>query len=516
MTVRAVLGLLLLAIAARGLRSPGRAIRSTSTLQLPLWNRLSTWWDGGEQQKPSALPVPDTSTQTTTSKKKNDYRETIIVGAGMAGLSCATYLQRFGYKNILVLEADSGPGGRVRTDSHPEGYLLDRGFQVFIEEYPEARRLIGDEGYSALDLRQFRSGALVYKDGALQTVSDPLRCPEDLVGSILSPVGSFVDKAKVGLYSMNSRFRESLDDVLARPETTTLSFLQERLQLSEVMIDSFFKPFYQGIFLAPLEKQSSRLFEFVFKMFASGAAALPAEGMGKVASRVAGELGEGVVVYNAGVSGISRKDDKTWTVTTSASGGADYDCSNLVLATDPEAFKRLISAGAAGSADGSIPEGRASLCLYYGLDDKDLPPEANSPTLILNGELGTGGIARVNNVCFPSLVAPKYAPKGKHLCSVTIVGASNAELHEVVLDSAVRQQLGDWWGHDRIKAWKLLRTYRIPYAQPAQTPPYALERPVKTQESGLYVGGDHRGTATLNGAIRSGRLVAQSIIKLYV
>ena len=48
----------------------------------------------------------------------------IIIGAGMSGLACATWLHRAG-RPVLVLEAADGVGGRVRTDVTPDGFRLD-------------------------------------------------------------------------------------------------------------------------------------------------------------------------------------------------------------------------------------------------------------------------------------------------------------------------------------------------------------------------------------------------------
>ncbi len=80
--------------------------------------------------------------------------EVIIVGAGMAGLSCAHHLHKAGI-SFKILEASDGVGGRVRTDK-VDGFLLDRGFQIFLTSYPEARAMLD---YSALDLRPFYAGA---------------------------------------------------------------------------------------------------------------------------------------------------------------------------------------------------------------------------------------------------------------------------------------------------------------------------------------------------------------------
>lgn len=56
--------------------------------------------------------------------------DVIVVGAGVAGLSCAVTLAQRGVTPV-VLEASDGVGGRVRTDV-VDGFLLDRGFQIFL------------------------------------------------------------------------------------------------------------------------------------------------------------------------------------------------------------------------------------------------------------------------------------------------------------------------------------------------------------------------------------------------
>ena len=60
--------------------------------------------------------------------------DVIIVGAGLAGLSCARRLMAAGIP-FVILEADRRIGGRIKTD-RVDGFLLDHGFQVLQTAYP--------------------------------------------------------------------------------------------------------------------------------------------------------------------------------------------------------------------------------------------------------------------------------------------------------------------------------------------------------------------------------------------
>lgn len=65
-------------------------------------------------------------------------RHAIIVGAGVAGLTAAKQLADAGV-SVTLLEASDDVGGRIRTDI-VDGFILDRGFQVFIEAYPKCAK----------------------------------------------------------------------------------------------------------------------------------------------------------------------------------------------------------------------------------------------------------------------------------------------------------------------------------------------------------------------------------------
>lgn len=141
--------------------------------------------------------------------------------------------------------------------------------------------------------------------------------------------------------------------------------------------------------------------------------------------------------------------------------GSIIACDAIVVATEEANALKLL--GDRLKKEGGLPiGGRGSTCLYYAFDGK---PLLKDPLLILNGE-GTSAEKPVNNVVFLSSIAPSYAPEGKTLVSVTVVGVTATP--DARLDQSVRNHLSDWFGQETVKGWELLRIYRIPYAQPKQ------------------------------------------------
>ena len=406
-----------------------------------------------------------------------------IIGAGLAGLACARRLHEQGC-DVHLLEASDAVGGRVRTDT-VDGFRLDRGFQVLLTAYPETQRELD---YDALDLHSFFDGALVHVNGGLHRIADPFRHPFDAPRTLFAPVGTFRDKLRVA-QARRALLHDTLADVMARPETSTLDALRDRWGFSDVMINRFFRPFFGGIFLDRTLESSSRMFEFVFKMFSEGAAALPAGGMQAIPEQMATHLPDDGLRLNTPVSSVEGQ-------TVHLESGGTLDADAVVVATDAPSAHRLLD------DDGPPPEGASTQCLYYAANASPV----DLPVLVLNGD----GVGPVNNLCVLSDVAPGYAPDDRSLISVVVVGVQQE--HNGTLERAVRQQMIDWFGL-QAGGWEHLRTYSIPYALPDQRPPFLSppERPTRRRR-GLYVCGDHRQTASLNGAIASGRAAAQAVL----
>jgi len=407
--------------------------------------------------------------------------DVVIIGAGLAGLCCARRLQEKGI-SFQILEASDGIGGRVRTD-HVDGFLLDRGFQVLLEGYPEARHVLD---YDALQLKSFDPGALIWFAGRLNRFIDPWRKTGEWRAAYDSPVGSLADKLRMA--RLRSRLKNaSMDKIFSRPEKSTIAALKSS-GFSPAMIQHFFEPFFGGIMLDRDLHASSRMFEFVFSMMSKSNISVPAHGMGAIPQQLAAKFPARAVRFGAHVDSLLSN-------TLTLGESEKITPRAVVVATDgPSAAKLLGEIPLAGS--------RSVSCFYYATDN----PPVTEPILLLAGTRG----GTVNNLCVMNTVAPNYAPVGQYLISVSVLG--DFPLTDEQLGGFIIADLKGWFG-PVVRSWKFLRSYRIPHAQPAQSPG-ALEppeRPVRIRP-GVYVCGDHRDNASINGAMVSGRRAADALI----
>jgi len=204
----------------------------------------------------------------------NERPQVLIIGAGLAGLSCAWHLHQAGV-SFQILEASSSVGGRVQTDVC-DGFLLDRGFQVLLTAYPEARAMLD---YSDLALNNFYPGAMVRVADTFHRVADPFRHPIDAAANIFSPVGTLADKLRIA--TLRHRvLTGKRAELFERPETKTLEALQNE-GFSEAIIRTFFRPFLGGVFLDPELNTSSRLLNFYFGCSRSATRRCPREAWGQ-------------------------------------------------------------------------------------------------------------------------------------------------------------------------------------------------------------------------------------------
>jgi phytoene dehydrogenase-like protein len=406
-------------------------------------------------------------------------KSVIIIGAGIAGLTAAKLLKAKGCK-VLILEASDGIGGRIRTDEK-DGFLLDRGFQVLLTAYPEAKELLD---YKALDLKPFLPGAKILYQKGITEIMDPLRRPSAFLKTILSPAGSFGDKLQM-LFLKKHLEKQSIEEIFNEPEQTTDSYLL-RKGFSDKMISLFFRPFLAGIFLERDLLTSSRMFNFVFKMFSEGDTVIPAKGMGEIPKQLAKTLHPDEIIFNDAVILIADKS-----VTTQS--GKTYNADYIIVATDqdhiPAPYQQVKH------------QKRTVSNLYF--TAKKAP--FLEPIIALNALPH----ALVNNVAVLSQVSSKYSKTGEVLISLSILqDVKHLALDDLLLK--VKEELSQWFVD--VQDWKFLHQYFIPYALPDQTSVTAnISQNEMRLSNSVFICGDFLLNGSINAAMRSGKLVADLI-----
>ncbi len=423
--------------------------------------------------------------------------DVVIIGAGLAGLSCGLSLEAEGL-SVTLLEASDAPGGRVRTDV-VEGFRLDRGFQVLLTAYPDAKRLLD---YDALQLKKFAPGALVWHGGKFHRFADPFRNPMGAARFLFDSVVPLADKLQVAKLRARVQ-RGTCAEIFARTERTTRDYLQA-VPFSAHILERFFEPFFAGVFLDRELVTSSRFFEFLFRMFSGGDTAVPAAGMQQIPLQLAAMLRTGTLLTGARVSKVTRS---ARTFQLEIEGKDRQEARAVVLAVAGNEGNRLLG----GVGGWSIPEVRAwnkTTAFCYAVQQAPM----DEPIILLNGEGRAAG--PVNNVAVMSAVSSQYAPPGAHLVIASVVGEAPAEDAALVrLDQAVRLQIEKWFG-PVVNSWRMLGAYTLARALPLQRHAEWEQAPVRiVGTGGVYMCGDYRETASIQGALASGRRAAEAVIR---
>lgn len=419
----------------------------------------------------------------------------LVIGAGLAGLTCARTLLRAGH-SLTVLEASDGVGGRVRSD-RVDGFTLDRGFQVLFTAYPAARRQLN---YHDLDLCAFDPGAIICEGGRRAVLTDPLRDLGGALPAALTTVVSPADKLRTLALALQLR-GQSIDELLAGPDEPTEEYLRAK-GFGEVTISRFFRPFYGGIFLDRSLSTSAKCFKFDFKMLGEGETTVPSRGMGAISEQLAAELR---------AAGCLRLDTRVQALTTDGprvtgavlADGSRFTADTVVVATAAPEAARLSGLPTPEAHVGTIN-------LYFAGE----APVYKGKKLLLNAAPD----ALVNNAVQISNIALGYAPPGAHLLSATIVGTppiDDEELYARALADLRLMFAGDRAAQAALDSYRPLRIYRIPYGQFAQPPGIHPGLPDNsTGRPGLFFAGEFTEASSLNAAMISGEKCAELIMSV--
>ena len=403
----------------------------------------------------------------------------VIIGAGISGLVAAYELELAGF-SPTILEASDGVGGRVKTD-RVSGFSLDRGFQVLLTAYPEAQRELD---YEALKLRQFESGAMIFKPGDIYIIQDPIRNPLQALTMAFSKVGTAMDKIRI--WNLTNKLKKMSDEeIFSEPSMTTIDFLK-KYGFSDTIIENFFAPFFRGIFLENDLHTSSRMFKFVFKMFSIGNAAVPENGMQEIPKQLFAKLKTTKLRINTAVRSIESDGILL-------ENGEKLPADKVIVACPPERVLPQLSSQA-------IDHHRV-INIYFSLEKSFVGKPIIG--LVPNQDF------LVNNFVFMTDVSKSYSQNGKALLSVSItkdvtVDDNLVKLVQIELE-ALTGISASFFNH--------VKTYEIDEALPQVDDLKYNLLPTQTKvHDHVYLAGDYLLYGSLNAAMLSGRRAAEAVI----
>jgi len=381
--------------------------------------------------------------------------EVLIVGAGLAGLSAAIDCQAAGVE-VMVIEASDRAGGRIASDEI-NGFICDRGFQLINAKYPALQEL---DVIKEIDFIPAPRVIEVAIGDRRHPIGDPRQLPwtalNKATGTIpekLALLRFIVGKAKAG---------QSIGEALRNTGTC---------------YDRVLRPFLQGVFLTDPDNVDATYGHSIIKSFVNGKPGVPRNGVGALPKALARRVSN--IVYNTRVDRID--------LTSVHTNNGTYTADKIVIATDATTATQLLGLT-------EVPRMAGCITWYHAVSQN---PSGNG-RLVVDGQRR----GPIINTVVMSDISANYAPSGQHLVSTT------TELN--VTESDVRRHLAVVWGtgtHD----WQFIAKYEIPAALPIHNVGRALSQSMKINEH-HFVAGDHRSVPSQQGALFSGRLVAQLLL----
>jgi hypothetical protein len=394
---------------------------------------------------------------------------------------------------VVVLERDLRVGGRVGTDII-DSFRCDRGFQLLNPAYPEARRVLD---LTSLALQPFPAAVTVRTEDGHRVLGDPRHTPLGLLPRILrdtlGALGGPAEKVAFARWALRCARRDPAD-LLSAPDQPWGRAMDD-LGVTGALRHQVLEPFLSGT-LAEADGSTSRRFvELLIRSFVRGRPSVPWQGMQAIGDQLAAALPSGVLRLGTAV------EDRHGPTLATAAGPVTARA--VVVAADPATAARLTG----------VPEvATRPLTTFW----HAVPGGARDPAVL--GPFGAGGTIHVDgqrrsplaNTVVMTASARSYSPDDRALVATTILGVLSADPSEVTSEPGVRRELARIYG-TATTTWQSVHVHEIPNALTAMPPPLDVRRPVALGD-GLFVAGDHRDSASIQGALVSGRRAADAVL----
>lgn len=428
-----------------------------------------------------------------------------IIGAGLAGLTCAKCLAEAGCSNFLLLEAALAPGGRLRSEKTGDGFVIDAGFQVLLENYPSVRRHLDLE---ALNLRPFEAGALIpVGEGKLEAFENPLRHPGGLRHFVNASYMTAMDRLR--LSRLGASVLMQADEAYFGGRIADLSTMEylEETGMSEGFIEAFWRPFFGGVLLDEKLETSSILFRYYLKQFLLGKTSVPAGGIQAIPEQLASRVPPEKIRYGKKVREIELKGDRAVRIRFEEDAEA-LEITQIILCTDKTATAGLMPEHTANHPRFQDLRWQQTTCVY--LQSETSLTESGKIILMPGKEAVVP-----RHFCQLSNVAPSYAPAGKHLISATVLGNFGENRGDEEWFHEVRRGIGKVFpGAEELL--EALTVVRVKEAVPRQLPGLFDEGlPVRKLPglSNVRLAGDQVSSGSIEGAMSSGARAAQELLE---
>lgn len=404
----------------------------------------------------------------------SEQLDVAIIGAGLAGLSCAKELKR-NKVNFHIFEASESVGGRIKTDNI-DGFLLDRGFQLYNPSYSEGKKILD---YEKLNLKSFTPGVAIRDNNKLRVITDPLRSTEFKYNFITQTPGSL--REKIGLITYFLKYLIQSDAQIAISKDVSTLVALNSSKINKDLLNKLLRPFLQGVFLESNLDTSRKFLDTVLKTFLRGTPSVPEKGMQQIPIQIAESIGFENITFNSKVGKIR---ENSFIV-----NGEKIQAKKIVVATDPlQAITWL-----------NLPTKKMnSVSTWYFKANQEVANLLNSlPILFVDGQ----NLGPLTNAVVLTNASKTYAPKDE-----VLVSASSIYPFEDSTVEEVKKHCAKLFGVNT-SDWELIKKYEIKQALPQMLPPFSLIDSNKVSDD-LYVCGDHRASSSINGALLSGRNTA--------